>query len=52
LPAEVGLSRRAGLKFSRYVFFKRSNKYWKYLIKKIAPPELISPMHYYEFTLE
>jgi hypothetical protein len=46
------LSRRAGLKLSRYVFFKRSNRYWKYLLKKIAPPELISPMHYYEFTLE
>jgi len=46
------LSRRTGLKLSRYVFFKRSNRYWKYLVKKIAPPELISPMHYYEFTLE
>ncbi len=46
------LSRRTGLKLSRYVFFKHSNRYWKFLVKKIAPPELISPMHYYEFTLE
>ena len=46
------LSRRAGIKFNRYIFFKRSNKFWKYLVKKIAPAELISPMHYYEFCLK
>lgn len=45
------LGRRAGLDLSRFIFFKGSNRRWKYLVKQIAPLEIISPMHYYEFQL-
>ncbi|MDD4395801.1 MAG: methyltransferase domain-containing protein [Bacteroidales bacterium] len=46
------LGRRAGLELSRYVFFKGSNRFWKYLIKQIVPLDIFSPMYYYEFQMK
>lgn len=45
------LGRRAGLELARYIFFKGSNRRWKYLVKQIVPLEIISPMYFYEFCL-